>query len=386
MSGVKSTPLKIVMVSPAGIANPDGGITQLLSYFLRGLRGQGSHVLVDIFQTRTSSGYLSKHLSSLRQLFRFYRKLSAENIDIVHLHVAPRGSTYRKLFFARVAQRKGSKVVLHLHGSGYDEFYRRQPNFLKRKIAHLFQSADAVIALGQRWVNFVSDELGVTERRIFSINNGVPAFSGEPSTRVAKNSPLILFAGAVGQRKGVDVLIEALGQIRHLNWDCEICGDGDIPAYKEICRSRGVFDRVEFAGWQGERAIRDKMSEADIFVLPSRAENQPVAIIEAMAQCLPVVSTEVGDIPNQVENGKTGFVVAPSNAAALAEKLSILLKEPEMRHRMGVAGRKRFEKEFSINQNIDKTLALYEQIAACGSRRLGRNPLVRKFHKGLKIE
>jgi glycosyltransferase involved in cell wall biosynthesis len=102
----------------------------------------------------------------------------------------------------------------------------------------------------------------------------------------------------------------------------------------------------------------------DVFVLPSLWEGLPIALLEAMAAGLPVVATAVGGTPEVVVEGETGFLVPPRDPEALAEAILRLLREPDLRRRMGEAGRKRVAEHFSVEQMVQKTEALYEHLLA----------------------
>ena len=97
-------------------------------------------------------------------------------------------------------------------------------------------------------------------------------------------------------------------------------------------------------------------------MLASRAENQPLAILEAMARSLPVVATNVGAIPEQVIDGETGLLVEPGDAVALAAALATLLRSPELRARYGEAGLKRFAALYSISSCAERFAALYRSL------------------------
>jgi glycosyltransferase involved in cell wall biosynthesis len=101
---------------------------------------------------------------------------------------------------------------------------------------------------------------------------------------------------------------------------------------------------------------------ADLLVLPSRAENQPVAILEAMARGLPVVSTRIGGIPQQVLDGETGLLVEPDDVAQLAQALADLILSPERRAAYGQAGLRRFEAHFSVAACAERFAELYRSL------------------------
>ena len=141
----------------------------------------------------------------------------------------------------------------------------------------------------------------------------------------------IITVGSLAQMyKGVDVLIEALAMCvqRGLDASVTVLGDGKFREELEnLAKNRGLGNRVEFAGQlTSGKAVRDRLDQADLFVLPSRTEGLPRALIEAMARGLPCVGTTVGGIPELLESGD---LVPPGNAKALAEKLVEVFSDPD---------------------------------------------------------
>lgn len=104
------------------------------------------------------------------------------------------------------------------------------------------------------------------------------------------------------------------------------------------------------------------LNRADIFVLPSRAENQPVSILEAMARGVPVVATRVGAIPEQIDDGASGLLVDPGNAEQLAAALEQLIISPEKREAFGAAGQARFTRDFSVAACAQRFAAMYRSL------------------------
>jgi glycosyltransferase involved in cell wall biosynthesis len=125
-----------------------------------------------------------------------------------------------------------------------------------------------------------------------------------------------------------------------------LVGDGtDRPELERMARRHG--DAVRFAGFLDQTAVADTLREADALVLPSFAEGVPVVLMEAMASGKPVIATQVGGVSELVEDGVSGHVVPPGDAASLAEAI-IALADPGRRVRMGAAGRERVVTEFDI--------------------------------------
>ncbi len=143
----------------------------------------------------------------------------------------------------------------------------------------------------------------------------------------------------------------------------EIAGTG--PQREDLERevSRlSLAGRVRFLGWQ--RDLRPIFRSWDIFAMPSLDEGLPIAALEAMAEGLPVVATSVGGLPELVEDGQTGYLVPPSDVAALTKCLRLLILDPKRRQAMGAAGRERVREHFSVDRMVAEIEAIYDSLVA----------------------
>ena len=174
----------------------------------------------------------------------------------------------------------------------------------------------------------------------------------------------ILFLSNLNESKGVYILLKAcfLLQQKGLDFECDfVGGEGDIS--KEQFHKRVIEyylnERINYIGQLYDEAKQKTFAEADIFAFPTCYETFGLVNLEAMQNQLPVVSTLEGGIPDVVENGVTGFLIPTNDAEALAEKLEILINDPDLRSKMGKAGRKKYEKEFTLDifeQNLNNIL------------------------------
>ena len=159
-------------------------------------------------------------------------------------------------------------------------------------------------------------------------------------------APRLLCVGTVVPRKGQDVLVRALARIRHIRWSCVCAGSLDhAPAYASAVRTQaveeGLSDRVAFTGKCGQPELDDLYHSASLFVLPSHHEGYGMALAEALARGLPIVSTTGGAIPHTVP-AAAAILVTPGDDAALADALGHLLAGPtgtSWRARMASAAR-----------------------------------------------
>ena len=131
-----------------------------------------------------------------------------------------------------------------------------------------------------------------------------------------------------------------------------IGGEGDVTADQLSAKinEAGLSENILVAGKKFGAEKEKAFEQADIFVHPSYEDCLPLVLLEAMQHSLPIVSTFEGAIPDVVEDGVTGFLVPQKDAIALAEKLEMLINNPELAAQMGAAGRMKYEQEFTLER------------------------------------
>jgi glycosyltransferase involved in cell wall biosynthesis len=201
-------------------------------------------------------------------------------------------------------------------------------------------------------------QCGVPPERVHAIPVGVD-LELWPSTRPHDDPgrrPRILFVGGDFVRKGGDVLSDAFE--RHFS----AYADLHLVSRQPLRRlPPNAFVHTGLA--PGDAALRELFAQADLFVLPTRADFSPNVVLEAMATGLPVVATRLGGIPEMVRHGETGFLVPPGDPTALAESMQALLSNPERRRQMGARARLVVERDFSAAANVPRILDLMKHCA-----------------------
>jgi glycosyltransferase involved in cell wall biosynthesis len=142
-----------------------------------------------------------------------------------------------------------------------------------------------------------------------------------------------------------------------------ICGDGSPAEVDAVCRLReasSVAERIVLQGYRRDLGIL--MSQADVLVLPSQGqESFGYTVVEAMAYTCPVVVTDVGGLPEVVDNGGSGYVIARHDQVALAERIISLLQDEGLRQRMGAAGMQRYRERFTASRMASEYFSLLEK-------------------------
>lgn len=216
----------------------------------------------------------------------------------------------------------------------------------------------AHVAVGERSARAVEKAVGLPPGSVRTIYNGVPDLAVDPLPRRV-NGPVIGAVGRLSPEKGYDLAIRALCDVPEAT--LVLVGDGSERGRLEgLARELAVSDRVELLGWTDEP--RRYLPGFDAFVLPSRQEGFPLAVVEAMLAGLPVVAADVGSVGEAVLDAKTGYLVPPEDAAALAERLRHVIADRELAQKLGRCGRARAQAHFTAEAMARSFERLYREI------------------------
>ncbi|ONI73139.1 hypothetical protein ALI144C_45175 [Actinosynnema sp. ALI-1.44] len=254
--------------------------------------------------------------------------------DVLHAHVSERGSVIRKGVLVWIAKLMRKPVVLHCHGAEFVDWYQGLPALAKRLVALTFRQADLVAVLGSSWRTTYTDLLGV--HRVVSLGNPIE-LPGEVSSAPGFK---IVFLGRFGERKGS---ADVLTAVARLSGPVELvmAGDGEVAETKALAARLDVNARIRT--WISPAERDELLSGAHVFVLPSRDEGLPMAMLESMGHGLVPVVTPVGSIGEVVKDGENGLLVQPGDVDGLTAALQSLLDDPGLRARLGKAARSTVE-------------------------------------------
>lgn len=272
--------------------------------------------------------------------------LSVREIRIVHIHGASRGSFYRKYVLFLIAKYLfRRKVIYHVHGGGFQDFYEQAGGFVQGRIRHFIDDADTVICLSDSWKRFFL--LHFRPRYLMVLPNTVEQVATRRHREPVK--VIFLFMGKIGERKGIYDLLKAAAMLLpqyDKQFEIWIGGDGSTQVLHVLAESMGLTETVFYKGWVTGHAKEELFGKATVFVLPSYHEGLPVSILEAMSHSLPVIATDVGGIPELVANGESGLLVKAGDKAALSAAMQQFILDRELAKQMGTVAadiiRKRF--------------------------------------------
>jgi colanic acid/amylovoran biosynthesis glycosyltransferase len=215
---------------------------------------------------------------------------------------------------------------------------------------------------------FLRERFPEHSHRIHRIYNGLN-LAEFGRTNFSSTPPLIVAVGRLIAKKGFADLIRACGLLveRGRLVQCEIIGEGPLEnELRAQIDQLNLQDRVALSGAKPQREVRQRLAAASVFVLPSVVDaeggmdNLPTVIMEAMATGLPVISTDIGGIPEMVVQNETGFLLRPGDAGALAGAIEKVIDDRLLAQRLGEAGYERAQRLFSIEKNVHELCALVD--------------------------
>lgn len=274
--------------------------------------------------------------------------------SIAHVHVSHKGSFLREGVVILWAGLLGFDVVTTLHGSGFETTSRRRP--WRGLYRFVFQRTRAIGVLNDTVKRIIEDELNVTTPVVIVPNPGPIGGTSAALMSAGSAGPVVVFAGAVGRRKGVDTLIGAWPRVRRSVPDAELRVLG--PVQDEDLISKLEQPGIRYLGPTDSAGVVEQIGVARVATLPSRGEGMPMFLLEAMALGRPIVVTDIGAMA-QLAAG-AGTVVPPDDPDSLADALIGYLRDAGSADRDGDAARAAYRAMFNPQGIEDQLVAFYE--------------------------
>lgn len=298
---------------------PKGGVAQVIYLY--------DNLIYPKFKFIANSGEGNKFRKlwiAIESLFMMiWRCLVDKDLKIVHIHTASYNSFRRSVWFMRVAQFMRRKVILHIHGGGFKDYYATD----KEWVSKILNKADRLIVLSPFWKEFF--DTIVEPSKVYVIEN-IIEYPQKKS--VAKDSRLhLLFLGLIADAKGIfdllDVLREHKGEFNG-RLVLHVGGNGEVDRFNQFVAEHNLGGLVSYEGWvSGDKKV-DLLNLCDVYILPSYAEGVPLSILEAMSYDMAIVASNVGGIPELV-NDTNGIMFNPGDKDAIYQSLKTLLESSE---------------------------------------------------------
>jgi colanic acid/amylovoran biosynthesis glycosyltransferase len=295
------------------------------------------------------------------------RLIETRAVVLIHAHFADAGAR-----LAKYARRKGLPLVVTLHGSDV----LRRPSWSVRDVVtrllwhRLMRSADMFLPVSDH-IALKAIARGAPPSKLHRHYLGIPLSPPGTKLHATGSPPTIVFVGRLVEKKGLTYLLDACRILadRGHPFQLRIIGDGPLL---EECRAQAetLGERVTFVGRASPDQVRKELGAAQIVCMPSIEaqdgdnEGLPIVSLEAQAANLPIVAFDQGPLRECVEADVSGLLAKDRSAESLASCLARLLHDPDLRQRMGAAGRRNVEARFDIKEQSQQLEDIYEQLLA----------------------
>jgi glycosyltransferase involved in cell wall biosynthesis len=358
---------------------PDGGVAENVMRLALGLPERGFDITLagppEALPYRELEGRVPLHrmpfergyghpLRDARALRALIALMRRERFDLVHSHSAKAGVLGR---LAASATRTPSLYSPHCFPfvGPWGPARRIFSTTVERSLGPL---SDGILCVADQERQLALDKHIAPAERLYVVHNGAPpcSFDGVRDQALDDwrgDGPLAATMAVLRPQKSVDVFIDAAPAVLEQVPDARLAvvGNGELRGeLEQRAHSLGLSERLRFFDFQPPAARQ--LASLDVFVLPSSWEAFPISVLEAMACGVPQLATDVGGTREAVAEGETGLLCPPGDPAALADRLVRLLRDEDLRRRMGEASRQRFDEHFRIEAMLDGTAAVYRSV------------------------
>lgn len=313
---------------------------------------------------------IGKLIIILKIQIKILKALISKKYDLFYITIACTAPGFYKDFLVvAILKLFRRKIIYHLHNKGISA---RQSNIIDHLLNKLVFNNTKVILLSP--LLYYDIEKYVKKENVYFCPNGIPKNANLSLDKkvIDNNIPVhLLFLSNMMVVKGVFVLLEACKLLKEksLCFKCDFVGEWFDISKEEFNTKVFSYDLTDHVFAYGGKYGKDKypfFNQADIFVFPTYNEAFGLVCLEAMEFGLPIISTPEGSIPEVVIDGETGYLVPRQNATALAEKIELLINQPEIRVKMGIAGRNRFDALFTIDKFENRLTDILHQAINSG--------------------
>ena len=315
-----------------------------------------------------------KSIYDIKKTFRGMKViLKGFKPDIIHTHLFG-ANLYGRVFGTLFSD---AKIVTTLHSIDYRKFIKGDATKYKYSFKRIFIDfitnffVDRFIAVSEYLKNLALIKFGLKNVNVIynylefkNYKNTDNAFLSDFKKKLNIEKSFVIFNSSnLRPQKGQKYLILAMKELTDVIHSIKLLIAGNGPLwndFKSLIEKSGLEKNVFLLGQRDD--IVDLLSISDVFVFPSLCEGQGIALLEAMAAGIPCVATNIGPIPEIIQNGKTGILVEPQNPNQIAEAILELRRDPEEASRIALEGKKYALEKFNVKNSIEKLSKLYEEL------------------------
>uniref|UniRef100_A0A7C4ASM7 Glycosyltransferase family 1 protein n=1 Tax=Desulfomonile tiedjei TaxID=2358 RepID=A0A7C4ASM7_9BACT len=367
---------KVLVLGP--VPPPYGGIASVMQALLHSDLKKAYQL--ELFERHSifPAGYDTcfwKNVFRLKRFMAFLRKIFPKKFDLVHIHSDFNGGFTGTIVFMILTRLAGVKLLLHLHGTDWRFWHTSRPWLRRLRNNLAFRIPHAIIVLYGLWKKELLSLLPTHD--VYVIGNAIEDVPELDATRVeaikaslgiAADDFVVLTVGFVGRRKGALDTLEAVPELVRHNPRVKFVfvGGEEFPGESQPVIEKIRADRLEpwvqVVGEVPRERVPYYLACAHVFLLPSRQEGMPIAVLEALRAGLPVVVSRVGAMPEMIQDRETGILIDPGKPQDIVEAIKALMDAPELRSCLAQKGRALFEQQYEVGACVKQMSKVYESL------------------------
>lgn len=345
---------KVLMIGP--LPPPVHG-SAMMTQYIKDSNLINNHFTLDWINLSTSRKMTEIGKKSPKKIIRFLSsyiktlfKLSTNNYSFCYLAITCHGLGFLKdAPFALLCKLFRKKILIHQHNKGMSADVNKP---LFRRLLNLVYNDSTVVLLSQRLYPDISQIVDESQVKICA--NGI--IEQTISNKENHDIPRLLFLSNLMESKGIYELLDSCKSLNDNGYlfYCDIIGSEtkeiDSQKLEREIENRNLKDIVIYHGPKYGDDKQQALSQADIFVFPTDNDCFPLVLLEAMQAGLPTISTDIGGIPDIIQDGKTGYVVPSKDSKTLTDKIKFLLDNPQVLREMGQNAYARFNQSYTLSK------------------------------------
>ena len=350
--------MNVLMIGPSCLKSK-GGMATVIKEIVED-KAIFQNINIDTYDSYIDGNKIKVLLFSFMAILKFIICGKARKYDVYHIHVASNGSTFRKIIYAKLVKRNNKKLILHIHGGQYMDFYKSLSTKKKKAVEDFLKSADIVIALSNKWKSNFENTFNLDN--CVSIENGIDTEKYKLGINYIDNlNRNFIFLGRICKEKGIYDLLQAVSIARNKYNDicCYIGGVGEDIS--EDIEKLHIEKNIKLLGWLEEDRKIEVLRQVNTLVLPSYYEALPMCILESMACGKAIISTNVGAIPEVVKE-ENGILINAGDVKALANAIIKCCSNKEYMNSVSKNNINKIEEQFSMETMHRQILKCYREL------------------------
>lgn len=363
---IKNTPTKIALVAP--IPPPYGGIANwvviLSEYVKQQTQVEFTHINISPKKRGVDGGTLlgrivGQGIAMFSQKKKLKTAINKKRIDVIHMTTSGHLAVIRDIQMLKLAKKKKIPTVYHLHFGRIPEISKNNTKEWKL-YKYAMRLASCVMAIDKKTYATIREYL--PDINVCYVPNPFDVVKMRNFMQSVDNHQEIVYLGWLIKLKGVEELLTAWSKVRKDNpmWKLKLIGPYE-EAYYETLKNKFSFEQVIFEGEQSHENAMKMLSKASVFILPSYSEGFPNVVLEAMALGKPIIATDVGAIPNMLQD--CGVVIPVRDTKAIEDGLNLLLNNGVLRRELGNKAQEKLLKEYTLEKIGKEYIRIWNEVA-----------------------